>query len=62
MKETGRNYQEIPSSLRFHLYEFNNADNGLAWILSDHLGSTTKVIRASDYATLSETHYKPVRC
>jgi len=31
----------------------------LTWLLSDHLGSTTKVIRASDYATISETRYKP---
>ncbi len=37
----------------------NSSDVGLAWILSDHLGSTTKVIRALDYAILSETRYKP---
>lgn len=37
----------------------NASDTGLAWILSDHLGSTTKVIRALDYAILSETRYKP---
>ena len=37
----------------------STSDGVFSWILSDHLGSASKLVRASDYTVISEIRYKP---